>query len=183
MATKISAMTAASALTGAEELGGVQSSASRKVTAAQIKTLAQIGTTTNDSAAAGSIGEIIPSTVLVGAAVALTTATDKTVTSLSLTAGDWDVWGNVGFSLNAATTMTAIAAAINTTTDALPTAPGAGAFAQIQAVLTTGATQFLAAGAMRISIASTTSVYLIARASFAVNTCAAYGYIAARRVR
>lgn len=59
-----------------------------------------IGTTTNDNAAALSVGQLISSTVAFGSAISIpTTATPVNVTSISLTAGDWDVWGNVAFSI------------------------------------------------------------------------------------
>ena len=141
------------------------------------------GTTTNDSAAAGKIGEIIESTVLVGSAVSLTTATAADVTSISLTAGDWDVWGNVGLSLNAATTHTRFDAWISATSATFPTPPNGGAISGIRATMETGIAQFLSTGTTRVSIALTTTYYLSARCSFAVNTLAAYGYIGARRVR
>lgn len=141
------------------------------------------GTTTNDSAAAGLLGEYQESEVLVASAVALTTATPANVTSLSLTAGDWDVWATTAYSLNAATTLTLIAGGINTTSATFPTSPGKGAYALLQLPFTAGAEQVLAVGKRRLSLASTTTAYLVARADFAVNTCAAYGVLAARRVR
>jgi hypothetical protein len=181
--TKISNMTAASTLTGAELLAGVQSAENVKVTADQIKAWALRGTTTNDSAATGAIGQVIESTVLVGAAVSLSNGASKTVTSISLTAGDWDVWGVVGFSPNGATTVSGIQGAVNTTTDTLPTAPGDGAIAALFATLTTGFAQYLPVGSRRVSISATTTIYLIANSSFLVNTMAAFGYIGARRRR
>jgi hypothetical protein len=53
------------------------------------------GTTTNDSAAAGNVGELIEAT---GNA---TTQGPTSITSISLTAGDWQIWG--GISYNGAT--------------------------------------------------------------------------------
>lgn len=142
------------------------------------------GTGTNDNAAAGKVGEIIESTVLVGSAVALTTATPANVTSISLTAGDWDVWGNVWYSPAATTSITIHQGAINTTSATLPTAPGAGAFYKvIEAALVPNAIFGESVGQRRISIASTTTVYLVAQATFTVDTLSAYGYIGARRVR
>ena len=142
------------------------------------------GTATNDNAAAGYVGEYISSSVASGSAVSLTTTTPKTITSISLTAGDWDVSGNVAFSPNAATTLDSYGAAIHTTTDALPTAPGAGAYSLIKATFPTPAgTQLISAGTVRISIASTTTVYLIGYGVFGTNSLSAYGFIGARRVR
>lgn len=141
------------------------------------------GTITNDSAAAGQIGEIIESTVLVASNVSLTTGVAADVTTITLTAGDWDVWGCVNYNLNASTTMSAVAASINTTSATLATPPNGGAGAGLSLTFTTGAAQSLPVGMRRLSLATSTTVYLVARATFAVNTCAAYGYIGARRVR
>jgi hypothetical protein len=142
-----------------------------------------IGTTTNDSASAGRIGEYISSSVASGSAVSLTNATAADVTSVSLTAGDWDVDGLVAFTLNAATTMTIIAGWVSTTSATQPTLPNAGGMFLSQNSFTTGVGQAHPTGSIRMSLASTTTVYLGARANFAVNTCAAYGFIGARRVR
>lgn len=140
-------------------------------------------TATNDNATAGTVGEVIESTVAVASAVSLVTDTAKTVTSISLTAGDWDVWGNIGFTAGASTTMSLVLGTIHTTTDALPTAPGAGAMTSFALAFTTGVGPRISAGQRRISIASTTTVYLIAYATFGVSTLTAYGYIGARRAR
>jgi hypothetical protein len=142
------------------------------------------GTGTNDSAAAGYVGEIIESTVLVGSAVALTSPNAANVTSISLTAGDWDVWGNVFFTPNAATSVTQWRGAVNTTSATLPTRPGAGGMYQnIQAALVPASDFGQPVGVTRISLSGTTTVYLVALGVFTVNTLAAYGYIGARRVR
>lgn len=142
-----------------------------------------VGTTTNDNAPAGSVGETIESTVLVGSAVALTTATTANVTSISLTAGDWDVWGSTWYSLNALTSANSIIGAISIVSATLPTAPNAGGMEQAAMVLTTGATQGRVIGIRRFSLSATTTVYLVAQATFIASTMSAYGYIGARRVR
>ena len=141
------------------------------------------GTRKNDDAGVGKVGEIIENTVLVASVVALSTGTAANVTSISLTPGDWNVFGNVAFDLNAATTLTQIIGAINTTSATLPTIPSAGAETLLSTTFTTGAPQVITVGQRRISLAATTIVYLIGRATFAVNSCGAYGYIGARRVR
>ncbi len=55
------------------------------------------GTITNDSASAGQIGEFAQAKVAAASAINVTTATPLNVITLSLTAGDWDVQGNVSF--------------------------------------------------------------------------------------
>lgn len=139
---------------------------------------AQVGTITNDNAAAGQIGEIVEATVLVGSAVALTSGTSVDVTSISLTAGDWDVWGNVAFSLGGGTTITALVGWINSASATIPTNPNGGAYAHFG-----GDARTFPVGCRRISLASTTTIYLTVFAGFAVNTLSSFGYIGARRVR
>lgn len=55
-----------------------------------------IGTTTNNSAAAGSVGELMSVSILYAGRTSLTTGTLTNVMSLALTAGDWDVYGIFG---------------------------------------------------------------------------------------
>jgi parallel beta-helix repeat protein len=143
------------------------------------------GTATNDNAAAGKIGEYFESEVLVGSAVSLTSTVGADVTSLSLTAGDWDVWGNVAFNVNAATVVTNIQGAINTTSATVPTRPGKGAVTLIQFPSpAAGATlQEFFVGQRRLSLSATTTVYLVASSNFSTNTNAAYGILCARRAR
>jgi len=57
------------------------------------------GTTTNDNAAAGQVGEFRSAILLQASAVALATGVDAVVVQLALTAGDWDVWGSVSFQM------------------------------------------------------------------------------------
>ncbi len=144
----------------------------------------QQGTNTNDSAAAGDVGELIESTVLAGSAVSLTSTVAANVTSISLTAGHWLVFGNVWLSPAGTTTVSQKAGAINTTSATLPTAPGAGAY-NFTSGLASNAGLFNSesVGPRSLLLAATTTVYLIAYATFAVSTCGAYGYIGAIRIR
>jgi hypothetical protein len=49
------------------------------------------GPATNDNVSAGNVGEFVAGQLLRASATSLTTETPKTITSISLTAGDWDV--------------------------------------------------------------------------------------------
>ncbi len=140
------------------------------------------GTRTNDSASAGNCGEYISSTVLVGSAVSLVSGTATNITSISLTAGDWDVSGNIAFVGAAGTTATTGVATINTTSGTAPTIPGAGAYNRV-VVSAVNSTIVLPTGSTRISLASTTTVYLIGASAFSGGTSTAYGFIGARRAR
>jgi hypothetical protein len=145
--------------------------------------LPKLGTTTNDNAAAGNIGEYISSTVLAGAAVALTSTVTADITSISLTAGDWDVEAVLAFAPAATTTVTVIEGAISQTSATLPTIPASGGYARLALAFTAGATQVIATSRARMSLAGATTIYLPARATFAVSTMGAYGFIGARRPR
>jgi hypothetical protein len=138
-------------------------------------TIATKGTGTNDSAPSGYIGQFVSSQIVYGSAISITTATVTNITSISLTAGDWDVSGQVSFVPSVA--FNAVAAAINTTSATLP---DFSLYSLVQATLSSVA---LAVVMQRISISSTTTVYLIGQVSFATGSATACGFIGARRVR
>jgi hypothetical protein len=137
-----------------------------------------LGTATNDNASTGNIGEFVQSLVAFGAAVSLTTATSANVTSISLTAGDWDVEANINFSSSGATS-TASQGGIGTTTATLPT-DGSQVYSGILAATAIISTT---CPVKRISIAATTTVYLVASATFSAGTVSAFGNLVARRRR
>lgn len=146
------------------------------------------GTQTNDSASAGNVGELLSSTVVLGSAVSLTHATPADVTSLALTAGDWDVWSDIHFSGNSTTKVWYLVSGISATSATLPTAPGTFAANYVSAdsfaIFNIGFTQFTAnAGPLRISLASTTTYYAVTQAGFSTSTMSAHGILRARRVR
>lgn len=147
-------------------------------------TLGQIaGEPSNGNASAGNIGEYISSTVLVGAAVGLTSGIPVNVTSISLTAGDWDVWGLIDFNPTATTTSTQFIAWISTVSATFPTQPNGGALSRLVGSFGAQALTDLSAGFKRLSLSGTTTVYLSGLQSFAVSTSSAYGFIGARRAR
>lgn len=146
-----------------------------------------IGSATNDSAAAGSVGQLLSATLASGSATSLVTATAKTVISVSLTAGDWDVWGNAYFTGNVATTIANMVvsslSATDNTLDATLDRTSLNWFSAGTAFNSSFGYITLPVGASRFSLSTTTTVYLVVRADFAVNTCSAYGIINARRRR
>ena len=56
-----------------------------------------IGVADASNASTGIVGEFITSQVLSTSPVSMPAFTVKNITSISLTAGDWDVWGNIAF--------------------------------------------------------------------------------------
>jgi hypothetical protein len=135
-----------------------------------------VGTTTNDNAAAGSVGEFISSVISAGSAVSNSNGVARNITSISLTAGDWDVWGNWGFTFSSSST--GCTGWISSTSATLPDA-------SLRSILpSTGAgTQGATAPQLRFSLAGTTTVYLSSLASFASGTASSFGGIYARRRR
>lgn len=165
-------------------LTAVQTLTNKTLTTPTVNQPNIVGVTTNSSAAAGSVGEYISSNIASGSAVSLTTNTAANVTSLSLTAGDWDVWGNIGFAAAGGTVPVAYFTGINTTSATIPSDAGSGACTlESGQTFSAGASNIITAGFTRILIATTTTVYLVAKAQFTTSTMTAYGFIGARRVR
>jgi hypothetical protein len=154
---------------------------------APVKASQITGTTTNDNAAAGFIGEFITATVATPGG-ALSTGTTANVGSISLTAGDWDIANMVNFLLTAAT-VTLLQAGPSLTTATLPSqAGGAGLGTDGLSTFPFNATTAsvivqIPATIVRLSIAATTTVFLTVQATFSVGTVSAYGTIRARRAR
>ncbi len=144
-----------------------------------------IGVTSGSNAAAGYVGELISSSILLGSAVSLTTATPANVTSISLTAGDWQVCGSVAFSFAATTTSSLQQMGVSSTSATFGTnAAENNGVIDVTAVPGTGATTIVLNNSpMRFSLSGTTTIYLVAQANFATSTCDAYGFISGRRVR
>lgn len=140
-----------------------------------------IGVGNNTAASAGQVGEYVESKVALGSAVSLTNATAANVTSLSLTAGDWDVEGHVNFSFSGASGVSLTLRASVSQTSATESTDGTEVYAD-----QTGANThiFGASGTRkRVALNSTTTVYLVGYAGFGAGAVAAFGFISARRVR
>jgi hypothetical protein len=175
--------------------GGGNSGSFTTITASSTITPSQtagiVGTTTNNNATTGSVGEYVCAQVTNGGSpsgcqsnsstpISLTTSTAANVTSMSLTAGDWDVSTIVGF-VPAGTTV--LNNQLGGPGTASATIPPFGQYGQLNVTEGAGFSSLVTSPVVRISIASTTTVYLIGYASFTTSTCTAYGLIRARRVR
>lgn len=136
-----------------------------------------IGTTTNDNANAGSFGEFIAQQ---NPSASLSTGVTANVTSITLTAGDWDVEGNVEYVAAAGTSIAQCVTAVTSTSATIPSAP-ARSVGNYSAPA--GNSQSQVAPILRFSISSTTTVYLVANSTFGGGTLTASGFIRARRVR
>ncbi len=141
------------------------------------------GTATNDNATAGDIGEVIESIVASTAVGSWTGGAAQNITSISLTAGDWDVEGLLTW-VNGATPVAAsqFYAHITSVSAGIGSADNGYRTADIE---TLGASSQIAQplSIRRFSLAATTTVYLVGMAGSVSATLTAGGRLTARRAR
>lgn len=140
---------------------------------------ALLGTSTNDDAGAGLVGEY-QAAALASPGSALTTGTRQNITTLSLTAGDWDVDGTVTVVGQGSTSLTTINAGISTTSQ---TFGGEGTTVALTTPAQTGVQESLIVPTVRLSLSTTTTVYLVLSTVHTVSNPNGYGNLRARRVR
>lgn len=135
------------------------------------------GYNTNTAPAAGFIGERISASAT---SVATTTATPKTITSISLTAGIWDLCG-MGFSTatGGAGVMQVQKVGISSTDNTIE-GNGGDQFAQINGV-SLGVCTGTVAG-FRVSLSGTTTYYLVVQNNYTSTTCPTNARISGTRV-
>lgn len=142
--------------------------------------LSSTGTATNDNAAAGKIGQVVTATVASGSAVSLTTATPANITSVSLTAGDWQCYGAVDYTLTGATASD-FKAGISATS---ATFGGQDSYTELPIITTLlSGTMTSPTPTQRISLASTTTEYLVGQETFSAGSVTAFGSLTCRRMR
>lgn len=138
------------------------------------------GTATNDDAAAGKCGEFISSRIASGSAITINSVTSTNVTSISLTAGDWDVWGNITWP-TVGTTTTQLYAWISSTS---ATPPDSSLYcAHLLATGTWNGSAGVIPPQLRFSLSGTTTIYLTAYMIDVSGSGTVCGGIYARRVR
>jgi hypothetical protein len=143
-----------------------------------------IGTTTNDNTSAGNVGEYVESIINNGSAIAAgANGVAKNLTSISLTAGDWDLTGVIHWIPASTTAFTISQVSISTTTATLDITNGR--WAVWQGSITGGGNTSVSNVIMtcRFSLASTTTIFLVGLAGYTTSTLTMYGALRARRVR
>lgn len=149
--------------------------ASGTITPAQVAGI--VGTTTSNSAQAGSIGEEIENT---SSGIALSSTVAGNIVGISLTAGDWDVTGGTEFQGTSNAAITFVASGVSIVSATLPASP---LRATLAVTFPLNAEMTLALPTRRISLSSTTSVFIVAQINFSGGGAQALSYIMARRVR
>lgn len=126
------------------------------------------GTTAADSANAGSVGEYISSAV--GTNTAITASgSAQNCTSISLTAGDWDVGGGVFFAAAAGSgTWTGLYAGISASAATLPSS--AYLLWQLGYPTAITANEAGAVPTQRVNVSAQTTIYLIVQATYSAGT-------------
>ncbi len=141
------------------------------------------GEPTTGNATAGNVGEFVVSNIA-NPGSSITSGVTANITSISLTAGDWDVRCAIGVTGAGTTTVGSIQGGPSLTSATFDSTNGRNAsnwynnatvFANVSVTIPTMVSRF--------SLSSTTTVFLVVNASFGVSTATAYGNINARRVR
>lgn len=135
------------------------------------------GVTDASSAATGKVGEYLTSTA--SSVTVSTTNTATNIVSLTLSAGDWDVTGNLQF-VNSSASITTARCGISSTTASLAGFPYEAVY---NTTFTASATNALPVPTRRISVSASTTVYLVGYFTFSSGSATAAGFIRARRIR
>lgn len=144
-----------------------------------------VGTITNDAATAGNIGEEVVAIQSTYTNYS-TTATYQNITSITLTAGDWDVSAFMTYSSNSATITAASNAifVISTTTASAAGAVEGRNIGYVPQAALLGTSLFSESiSPYRVSISGSTTYYLNSQATFTLGNPQFVGGIRARRIR
>jgi hypothetical protein len=142
------------------------------------------GTTTNDSAATGDIGEYMSDTQSAATNVPNATAQfGDTDCQLSITAGDWDLTGTVTYTLNGSTPTQFFKAGISSTSGNSGSGMSEGHNLVSGPNPASGINPTLTIPSYRVSVSGTTTYYLKTYSQYSAGTPQYYCSLTARRVR
>lgn len=135
------------------------------------------GTHTSDVGAAGTVGE--PATGFNTTPVPMTTNTPVNIASVPLSAGNWNCSASIQFATGALN-LTSYTAGLSPTTGTLPSFQNGSVFANLGSA--SGSTA-VAAPVVPETLASPTTIFLVAEATFASSTVSGTGSIRCTRIR
>lgn len=143
------------------------------------------GTDTNDNASAGNIGEYSSATLSYASRVTMTSGVSQNITSVSLTAGDWDLTGQIKYESTGSPVTSYAQSSLSTTSGTLDSsAEDHYAYGPALNANVTDISCILPNA--RFSLSATTTVYLVGNAAWTGGsspTVKAWGIITARRRR
>jgi hypothetical protein len=142
------------------------------------------GTTTNDNAPSGGVGQYVSSLVTSAARFATAaTGVYSNITSISVPAGDWDIVGN-GYHAADGATVTSFSVFVSVNSGSSTADEVGGDNSTTNMVSTTSGSPTLGFPIFwRASFSTTTTVYLKLRSNFSAGTPTQFGKIIARRAR
>jgi hypothetical protein len=141
-----------------------------------------VGTTTNDSAFVGNIGQYVSSATIVDGFFPTSTQWGD-LAQISLTAGDWDVSATLNTTTNGATVTEFILGISTTTGNSSAGLTKGDNQADVLDSSITSDFRSLVVPAYRLSLATSATAFLKYNAAYSVATPKATGRISARRVR
>lgn len=138
------------------------------------------GTATNDNAAAGNVGEYVTTSTVTG--VNLSNNTVANITSITLSAGDWDISGMASLTVGGAATASFFEAQIDTTSASFGSPVESGTAIVLQVSMSANFVEQIALPTVRASIAASTTFYLNVEATITAASTGG-GRLRARRMR
>lgn len=144
-----------------------------------------IGTTTNDNAGAGFVGEFISSNIPSASAFALVSTVTVNITSILVSAGDWQIDALISTQAGALTQTSALITSVSLVSNTMTpdTSPNSSFAGFNSHAGDPNQNHVLPLGSCRISVAVPTTIYLVVQAIFSGGGLLGSGWISARRVR
>ncbi len=138
-----------------------------------------LGTVAADNAASGNIGEVISLNIPLASGVSLSANTSTDIGYIDLTAGDWDVDGNVTVQFTGIASY--VACWLSTTSATIPA--DISNFCEVQLSGVSGTNIGLTTPKKRVNVSTTTRVYVSVQALAGSGSATGCGNIYARRMR
>lgn len=140
------------------------------------------GDTTGTAVPTGQVGERLEATRAAGSSLAIASATPTTVTSLTLTAGVWDVSYVAQFDGVATTSGTRVLASLATAPNSLTGGVAGDTELQLPIMPNNNSAVSITMPSKRIVLSASTTYYLIGFANFTAGSVGVYGRLSAVRV-
>lgn len=141
-----------------------------------------VGTSTNDDAPAGCVGEYVESVVDAPSGVSPSSSTATNVTSITLSAGDWDVSGLIVTQLGGSTRVSGAYGSFSTVSSTQGSDPHVADIVFQNTAVPTGNLRFVLPTS-RFKLAASTTIYLVVYITYDTSTAKIGGKISARRMR
>lgn len=179
--------TSAQIITGSSGVSCSTTSGTTTCSLGSVPTSVVTGTTTNDNATAGNIGEYMSSVVQYASAITINNNAQSNIASIILTAGDWDVTAIACVQNTGSATSTSVVEACVSTSSTTCSGGSAGFgnnwILSNPGVSLVNADWCLDIPALRESLASSTTLYMNIPINGLSGGTAGYGRLTARRVR